>query len=130
MKKHIGIFAATTLIAAILLVSNIFIYKLPELQGAKQSFIYTLPTMYLFFFVFTVIILGALIITDKKSKEQIGYVFLFLTTAKMGLSYLFARPILNKLADDPTEKINFFIVFILFLAIEAYYTVRLLNNKQ
>ncbi|QYJ69085.1 DUF6168 family protein [Flavobacterium litorale] len=129
MKKHIGIFVATTLIAAVLLVANILIYEQPELQATKQTFIYALPTMYLFFFGFTVAILVALIITGKKSKEQIGYVFLFLTATKMGLSYLFARPILNKVVDDPTEKINFLVVFILFLAIEAYYTARLLNNK-
>ena len=129
MKKHIGIFIVTTLIAVVLLIANLFIYRLPELEGAKDNFIYSLPLVYLFFYVFTIVILGVLIIIGKKNKEQLGYTFLFLTSAKMGLSYLFARPILTKTIDDPTEKINFFVVFILFLAIEAYYTARLLNNK-
>ncbi|KAF2518964.1 hypothetical protein E0W68_06820 [Flavobacterium salilacus subsp. salilacus] len=129
MKKHIGIFIVTAIIAVVLLVANLFIYRLPGLEGAAKNFIYTLPVVYLFFFVFTIIILGVLVIIGKKRNEQLGYIFLFLTSAKMGLSYLFARPILAKTIDDPTEKINFFIVFILFLAIEAYYTARLLNNK-
>ena len=129
MKKNIGIFIVTTLVAAVLMTANLFIYKLPQLEGARESFIYSVPIVYLFFFVFTLVILGVLIIIGKKKKEQLGYTFLFLTSAKMGLSYLFARPILAKTIDDPTEKINFFIVFILFLAIEAYYTARLLNNK-
>ena len=129
MKKYIGILTVTAIIAAVLLIANIFIYRLPALEGARQNFIYTLPVVYLFFFVFTLIILGVLVIIGKKKKEQLGYVFLFLTAAKMGLSYVFARPVLTKTIDDPAEKINFFIVFILFLAIEAYYTARLLNNK-
>ncbi len=129
MKKYIGIFTITTIIAAILLIANIFIYRLPQLEGARESFIYTLPIVYLFFFVFTLVILGVLVIVDKKKREQLGYVFLFLTAVKLGLSYLFIQPVLSKTIDDPAEKINFFIVFILFLAIEAYYTARLLNNK-
>lgn len=129
MKKNIGVFTITTLITAVSLVVNMLVYQLPELEGAKQNFIYSIPLVYLFFFVFTMIILGVLIVIGKKKKEQLGYVFLFLTAAKMGLSYVFIRPILTKTIDDPTEKINFFIVFILFLAIEAYYTARLLNNK-
>ena len=129
MKKNIGIFTVTTVIAALSLIANMLIYQVPELKAASQNFIYSLPLVYLFFFVFTIVILGVLLTLGKKKKEQVGYIFLFLTSAKMGLSYLLARPILTKTIDDPTEKINFFIVFILFLAIEAYYTARLLNNK-
>ena len=129
MKKNLGIFITTTLIAAVLLVLNILLYQMPDLKGETDSFIYPLPVVYLFFYVFTVVILALLIVISKKKKEQLGYVFLFLTAAKMGFSYLFARPILTKTIEDPTEKINFFIVFILFLVIEAYYTARLLNNK-
>lgn len=130
MKKNIAIVIAVTLIAAALLVINILIYQIPELAEAKSSFIYSIPQLYLFFFVFTLIILGVLIKLQYKNREQLGYVFLFLTAAKMGLSYVFVRPVLAKTVDDPTEKINFFIVFILFLAIEAFYTARLLNNNQ
>ncbi|WP_294733634.1 DUF6168 family protein [uncultured Flavobacterium sp.] len=129
MKKNTSIFIFTTLIAVAAFVINMIIYEMPDLKSAKDSFIYSLPVVYLFFLVFTLVILGVLIVAGKKKKEQIGYIFLFLTSAKMGLSYVFARPILNKVVDDPTEKINFFVVFILFLAIEAYYTARLLNNK-
>ena len=129
MKKNTSIFIFTILIAVAAFVINLLIYQMPDLQEAKNSFIYSLPVTYLFFLVFTLVILGVLIVVVKKKKEQLGYIFLFLTSAKMGLSYVFARPILNKVVDDPTEKINFFAVFILFLAIEAYYTARLLNNK-
>lgn len=129
MKKSLGIFITTTFIAAVLLALNILLYQMPDLKGETDSFIYSLPVLYLFFYIFTVVILAVLIVISKKRKEQLGYVFLFLTAAKMGFSYLFARPILTKTIADPTEKMNFFIVFILFLVIEAYYTARLLNNK-
>jgi hypothetical protein len=71
-----------------------------------------------------------LIRIGKNSKEQIGYAFLLLTAVKMALSYVLVRPILEASKENPTEKVNFFAIFILFLAIEAYYTARLLNNKQ
>jgi hypothetical protein len=80
--------------------------------------------------VFSIVILGVLIKISIKNKEQLGYAFLFFTSAKMAASYFFARPIIRHSAENPTEKVNFFVIFILFLAIEAYYTARLLNNKQ
>lgn len=129
-KNYLGIFIRTALIGVVCLVVNILIYKIPNLGVTNDSFVYPLPLIYLFFLVFSLIILYVLIRIGKKNQEQIGYAFLLLTAVKMVLSYIFARPMLTKGIENPTEKVNFFAVFILFLAIEAYYTARLLNNKQ
>lgn len=129
MKNSIKLFTGITIAAIILLIANTLLYRLPELSSAADNFVYPLWLVYLFFFGFTVIILAVLLKISVKNKEQIGYAFLFLTALKMVASYFMARPVLTKTIDDPTEKINFFVVFILFLAIEAYYTARLLNNK-
>lgn len=49
----------------------------------------------------------------------------------MAIAYLFMKPILSSQSTfSGTEKINFFIIFILFLIIETILTIRMLNNKQ
>jgi hypothetical protein len=49
----------------------------------------------------------------------------------MLVAYIFVKPILNlNLPKTPIEKINFFVIFIYFLAIETLVTIRILNNKQ
>lgn len=129
-KKYISIFVKTTVIAVVSLIINFLIYQVPDLKSSMGDFVYPLPVTYLFFLVFSLIILVVLVRISIKNKEQLGYAFLFLTSVKMAASYFFARPILAHSAENPTEKVNFFVIFILFLAIEAYYTARLLNNKQ
>lgn len=123
-------FIRTALIGVVCLVVNILIYKIPNLGVSNDSFVYPLPMVYLFFVLFSEVILYVLIRIGKKNKEQIGYAFLLLTAVKMALSYVLVRPILEASKENPAEKVNFFAIFILFLAIEAYYTARLLNNKQ
>ena len=129
-KKYFSIFIKTAVTAAILLIVNLLIYYIPSLQTQKAGFIYTIPVIYLFFFIFSVIILGILTKISEKNEGQVGYAFLLLTSVKMAASYFLAKPIIAKSIEFPTEKYNFFAVFVLFLAIEAYFTVRLLNNKQ
>lgn len=129
-KKYISIFVNTTLIAVAFLIINLLVYQIPDLKEPAANFVYPLPIVYLLFLVLSLMILAVLITVGKKSQGQIGYAFLFLTTIKMAVSYVFVRPILAHSTENPTEKVNFFVIFILFLAIEAYYTARLLNNKQ
>lgn len=129
-KSTLAVFLKLTVFAVLLLALNYLLYQMPDLKGAMNDFIYPLPLIYLFFLGLSITIIAILIKIGKKNQEQIGYAFLFLTAAKMALSYVLARAIITKTGGNPTEKINFFVIFILFLAIEAYYTARLLNNKQ
>lgn len=129
-KNYIGIFVRIAVAAALFFIINLLVYQIPDLKASTENFVYPLPVTYIFFLVFSLIILGVLIKISIKNKEQLGYAFLFLTSVKMAASYVFARPIIKAAAENPTEKVNFFVIFILFLAIEAYYTARLLNNKQ
>lgn len=129
-KTYISIFVKTAVMAAAFLIINLLVYQIPDLKGAMENFVYPLPVVYLLFFILSLMILAVLIKVGAKNSGQIGYVFLLLTSIKMGVSYIFVRPILARSGENPTEKVNFFVIFILFLAIEAYYTARLLNNKQ
>lgn len=130
MKKNTyRIFITTILIALVLFLANMLLYNIPGIDFSAAGFVYPLYVTYFIFLSLTLIILAVLVYVAAKKKEQLGYAFLFLTAVKMAISYVLVLPILEKTIEGNTEKTNFFIIFILFLAIEAYYTARLLNNK-
>ena len=129
IKKHLGFFIKTAIAAGVFLITNLLIYQIPGIGLQASDFVYPLPVVYLFFFVFSIIILAVLAVVNDKNESQLGYAFLGLTALKMAVSFVFAKPIIAKTIENPTEKVNFLAVFILFLAIEAYFTARLLNNK-
>lgn len=97
----------------------------------KDEFMYSVPVLYLFFLVCSVIILFILIRRKEKNIDSVGQTFLLLTSIKMVIAYILLHPILqstNKLLTP--EKINFFITFAIFLTIETAVTIRILNKKQ
>jgi hypothetical protein len=97
----------------------------------KGQFHYSLEELYLFFFVLSAIIFKVLLLIKEKSFDNVGMSFLLATSIKMIFCYLILRPLLQTpKANNPTERINFFILFIVFLAIETLFTIRLVNEKQ
>lgn len=129
-KDLIATLFKLTGIAAVCLILNVLVYQIPHLKEQSVTFTYSVTTVYLLFYVFSIIILFALHQIAKVSPSQTGYVFLGLTSLKVIGSYFFVEPILAKTISNQTEKINFFIVFMLFLFVEAYFTAVLLNKKQ
>jgi hypothetical protein len=104
-----------------------FLQDNPKFTG----FYYPLESVYGFFGVCALVILFILIEIRARNIDNVGYTFLLVTFIKMGISYAFLKPILlSGLPNIAIEKINFFIVFALFLAIETIATIRILNNKQ
>lgn len=96
-----------------------------------QSFYYSIEFLYLIFSGISALLYLILLIVKKKNFEIIGMVFLFGTFTQMLLGYLVLRPILETKSDAVMiEKINFFIIFILFLLFETLLTIRLLNEKR
>lgn len=97
----------------------------------QESFHYSLETLYLFFFVFSAIIFKVLLTIKKRSFDNVGMSFLLATSIKMIICYLILRPLLQISKDtNSAERINFFILFILFLTIETLFTIRLVNERQ
>ena len=87
--------------------------------------------LYLFFFLLSVIIFKVLLTVKEKSFDNVGMSFLLATSIKMIFCYLILRPLLQiPKPNNPTERINFFILFIVFLTIETLFTIRLVNEKQ
>ena len=96
-----------------------------------DQFMYSVPVLYSFFLVCSVIILLILITIKEKNIDSVGQTFLLLTSIKMVVAYILLHPILqstNKLLTP--EKINFFITFAIFLTIETVVTIRILNKNQ
>lgn len=97
----------------------------------EDSFIYSLPMLYISFCIISLVIVFILNEIKKRSIDNVGYSYLLLTSLKMVVAYAFLSPILaTNLPKTQTEKMNFFIIFIFFLAIETIVTIRILNNKQ
>lgn len=100
----------------------------PDINTSFSQFHYSLETLYVVFFVFTAIILIALQLVKDKNLDYVGMAFLLITSVKMGLSFFIVRPVLLNDNSNRVEKINFFVIFILFLTIETIITIRLLNK--
>jgi hypothetical protein len=100
-------------------------------KSYSSAYVYSIELLYLFFFFFSCSLIVVLDKIKQRNINNVGYTFLLLTSIKMALAYLFLRPILSSdLPKTPSEKINFFAVFIYFLIIETLVTIRILNNKQ
>ncbi|MES2578362.1 MAG: hypothetical protein V4589_12180 [Bacteroidota bacterium] len=95
------------------------------------TFYYSIETLYMVFLVLSIIVFVVLLKVKKRSFDNVGMSFLLSTSIKMIVCYLILKPILQVTAqNNAIEKKNFFMMFILFLAIETILTIRILNEKQ
>jgi len=96
-----------------------------------QNFRFSLETIYSFFMICSLLIIFILILVKEKSIDNVGNAFLLITCLKIGISFVLLNPILN--SGNPNigfEKMNFFVIFALFLIIETIVAIRILNNNQ
>lgn len=130
IKQYQPIFLVTVISAvALLLHKGIFMFLLPN--QVESEFVYSLPVLYGFFLLLSASIMLILIKVGQASMTNVGLTFILLTTFKMGIAFVFLKPILKtNLPHTGLEKTNFLIVFLLFLTIETLITIRLINNKQ
>ena len=100
-------------------------------SGRDANFVYSIPVLYGFFALCSTIILFILIRMRQNNLDSVGNTFMLLTFIKMGLAYWMLHPILNATHSEvAAERSNFFVVFLLFLAIETVVAIRLLNKPQ
>ena len=106
-----------------------FVFELMEIKSA--TFSYSLLSLYLFFGLFSIGILLTVFEVSARSFDLTGLSFLIVTSIKMLACFVFVRPVLKSISiTAPIEKINFFVMFIVFLAIETIVTIVILNEKQ
>ena len=122
---------AVIITAVVLYAINKLLFLLPDLAYYYAGYHYSLEVLYLFFTVLSLLVMFALIVVSEKLPDSAGYAFISATTVKMGICYFVISPILDSQVEGVKfQKANFLLIFIVFLAVEAYYTARLLNKKQ
>jgi hypothetical protein len=127
-KKVLPFITLFSIVLAIYLIHRIIFYTF---NIDTNTFKYSLEELYLFFSLLSVIIFKVLLIVKEKSFDNVGMSFLLATSIKMIFCYLIVRPLLQiPKPNNPIERINFFILFIVFLAIETLFTIQLVNEKE
>lgn len=130
LKKYQPLIEVTLLSILVYLVHKL-VFFLNQNNPNLQSFHFPIEVVYGFFFVCSLLIILILIKVNEKNIDNVGFTFLLVTFIKMALSYVVLSPILNSgNLNLRTEKIDFFIIFALFLTIETIITIRILNIKQ
>jgi len=130
LKKYQPILEVFLLSVVVYLVHKLVFFS-NENNPKFQNFHFPIEVVYGFFFLCSLVILLILIKVKGKNIDNVGYTFLLVTFVKMALSYVVLSPILH--SGNPNvkiEKLNFFVIFALFLTIETIVTARILNNKQ
>ncbi len=96
-----------------------------------SNFQFSLITIYTFFGGSAILITLISIIIKQVNIDSVGQGFLLTTFIKMFICFGVFYPKLNgDNTKNDTELPNFIIVFLLFLAMETYITIRILNKKQ
>ena len=110
--KHYSPLLKITVVAIIFYILNKLFFLLPDYKAAYTSYHYSLEVVYLFFWICSLVVLGAVLKVNAKSPDNTGFAYMGSTLVQMGLCYIMLRPIL---ANDSAgfEKINFFIIFML-----------------
>lgn len=129
LKKLWNVYKFLLVVVPVFII-HLIVFQEPKLKNAAQGFYYSIPFLYLLYIIFSKIILFVIVKVSEKNFDNTGMTFLVCTTIKMAVSYFILRPVLNLPTENTIEKVNFFFIFILFLAIETLITIRLLNKKQ
>lgn len=130
MIKNFKFLKTLLVIALTAFIIHFLIFQIPFLNEKQSAFYYSIPILYLLYFIFSKVSLFILDVIAEKSFENVGFAFLFLSSSQIGLSYLIIKPILESTNDNSIEKWNFFTIMFLFLAIQAFVTIRILNKKH
>lgn len=120
------------------LIASIFLFVLHKLffyfnqdNPKYNNFYFSLETIYGFFCLCSSIVIFILLLVKQKSNDIVGYTFMLVTCLKTAIAFALLNPILNSGNHNiEFEKINFFVIFALFLTIETVVTTRILNNNQ
>ena len=110
---------------------HFFVFAFFELNTTARNFRYSLLFLYVFFTIFSAAILIILSIVKKKNFDVVGMSFMVLTSSKILFCYILIRPIIATQSELASiEKMNFFGIFALFLAMDTVIATQILNNKQ
>ncbi|WP_396209531.1 hypothetical protein [Flavobacterium sp.] len=128
MINSIGILKKLIFVALPIFIIHVMLFNANLITGKGANFYYSIPLLYGLFFMLSAAILIIVTKISEKNFDNTGMVFMIATSIKMVVAYFLVRPILL-IEDNKIEKINFFIIFILFLLIETILVAKILNKK-
>ena len=128
MTNNSAIFKELTIISFSLFIIHLLLFNLPFFIDKVVDFYYSVPILYVLFYVLSSIVLLIVSKISEKNFDNTGMVFMIATSIKMVIAYFFVRPILQ-FHDNKIEKINIFAIFIVFLITETIIVAKMLNKK-
>lgn len=128
MINSIGILKKLIFVALPIFIIHVLLFNANLITVKEADFYYSIPQLYGLFFMLSAVILIIVTKISEKNFDNTGMVFMIATSIKMVVAFFLVRPILP-LEDNKIEKINFFIIFILFLLIETIFVAKILNKK-
>ncbi len=128
MINSIGILKKLIFVALPIFIIHVLLFKLHFFNNVESEFYYSIPVLYVLFFIFSSLILIVITKISEKNFDNTGMVFMIATSIKMAVAFFLVRPILH-LEGNKIEKINFFAIFILFLLFETIIAAKILNKK-
>lgn len=130
MNKHLGFLKPLLIITLPIFIIHYLLFEYTFLNKYEESFYYSVPFLYVLFFIFSKIGLFIISRVSEKNFDSTGMAFMLITTIKLIIAFLLAKPILENPSSNYIEKTNYFFIFILFLAIETTISVKILNKKS
>lgn len=131
MKVQIFKIAITTISLTLLLFfGNVIFLENTDYSANFELYKFPLVITYLVFLLFSISILITLLIVNHKNKDIVGMTFMLITTFKTAVCYFIFSNVISSDNENTIERINFFIVFSVFLTMETLITIQLLNKKQ
>lgn len=94
----------------------------------KENYCFSLPTYFITFTIIAALLVTILFFIGKRELMYVGYSFLWFTVLQMTICGILVKTIL--LSISKTERINFFIMCLYFLAIETFLSIKILNKPQ
>ncbi|NHN25702.1 hypothetical protein FIA58_008425 [Flavobacterium jejuense] len=129
MKFDKTLYIQFILFVIVIFLANLLIVSIFQLETKFEKTTYSLRKMLVFFTVSSLVLLVIHDFIRYKNKDILGYVFMATLTVKVILTYTFIAPVLKATVVNSFEKTYFFCLFIVYLFVDVYFTVRLLNKK-
>lgn len=129
MKNYLLFFKELGIFTISFFVIHQLVFLVPSLHAAQKTFYYSIPFLYVLFFIFSKTTLFIIKKVSEKSFDNTGMTFMLVTFIKTGIVYFIVKPIIDS-ENNQIEKVNMFLIFICFLLIETIITMRILNKKQ
>jgi hypothetical protein len=130
MNKFWVFFKPLLIISTPIFILHYLLFEFTSLNEFQKDFYYSIPFLYLLFFILTKISLFVIVKVSQKNFDSTGMTFMLNSTIQTIIAFLIAKPLLNSNATTSLEKANYFFIFILFLAIETVISIKILNKKS